>query len=83
MTMSAVSVYILRWLYAHGKVGNAYTNMRNLRHALPVRLRDKTIINRSIKELRNAQLIIIHKKGNCISLNPHRLSETEVKHILA
>jgi hypothetical protein len=41
-----------------------------------------TSINKLLKELRKEEMIMLHKKGTCISLNPHRLKEIEMKYIL-
>jgi len=82
MGISELSVYILRWLYARGNVGEIYTNIRHVRSAFPPRYRDMTLINKLIKELRKEDLIFLHKKGTCISLNSHRLKEIEAKYIL-
>ncbi len=42
---------------------------------LPPELRDLTRIRHAIKELRNAGLVQLRKKGAVISLNPHALKE--------
>jgi hypothetical protein len=82
MGISGLSVYILRWLYARGNIGEKYTNIRHVRCAFPPKYRDMTSINKLLKELRKEEMIMLHKKGTCISLNPHRLKEIEMKYIL-
>jgi hypothetical protein len=77
MPLSVSAVYILRMLYSAGKIGNNYTNVRNLRHAFPKRMRDMTTVAYAVKELRKEGLIIIFKKGDCISLNPHEIHRIE------
>lgn len=77
MALSGVSIYIIRKLYGWNKIGEKYTNIHNVLRALPPKHRSKTILKGCIKELRNEGLVIIHKKGECISLNKHELGRIE------
>ncbi len=71
------AVFILRKLYSWNKVGNKYINLHDVIRAFPRRLRNRKLFREWLDELRKEDLVIIHKNGNCISLNKHRLGRIE------
>jgi hypothetical protein len=75
--ISRESIYILRRLYGWRKVGNKYMNLHDVMRAFPRRLRNKKLFREWIKELIKKDFVIIHKNGECISLNRHKLPEIE------
>jgi len=77
MSLSNESIYILRKLYGWNRVGNKYINIHDVIRIFPKRLRSKKLFRNYIKELQKDGLIIIHKKGECISLNKHELGKIE------
>lgn len=77
MQLSNEAVYILRKLYSWKRVGNKYINMHDVIHAFPKRLRNRKLFRRWVKELLKESLVIIHKNGECISLNKHEIGKIE------
>ena len=73
--MDKIKVHILRKLYRHGKIGESYTPIDNLRHGLPQSDRDMKIIEQVVKELHNEGLVFLWKKNTTISLNPTALDK--------
>ena len=78
--MDKIKIHILRKLYRHGKIGESYTPIENLRHGLPQAERDMSIINEIVKELHNTGFVLIWKKGSTVSLNP--LALDKIKEII-
>lgn len=77
MPVSKEAVFILRKLYDWNRTGNKYVNKHDVLRAFPKRYRNTKLFKIWVKELRNRELIIMHKKGECISLNKHKLDEIE------
>jgi hypothetical protein len=75
--LSKEAIYILRKLYSWKRVGNKYINLHDVIRAFPRHLRNKKVFRAWVKELVKNDLVIIHKKGECISLNKHKLGEIE------
>lgn len=75
--LSKEAIYILRKLYSWKRVGNKYINTHDVIRAFPKHLRNKRLFRNWVKELVNMDFIIIHKKGECISLNRHKLGDIE------
>ena len=75
--LSNESIYILRKLYSWKRVGNKYINLHDVIRAFPRRYRNKKLFKKWITELRKKELVIIHKNGECISLNKHKLGDIE------
>ena len=75
--ISKQSVYILRKLYSWNRVGNKYINTHDVIRVFPKHHRNKKLFREWIKELVKEDLLIIHKNGECISLNKHKLGEIE------
>ena len=73
--MDKIKVHILRKLYRHGKIGESYTPIDNLRHGLPRSERDMRAIWEVVKELHNAGFVLLWKKNTTISLNPTALNK--------
>lgn len=75
--LSDESIYILRKLYSWNRVGNKYINLHDVIRVFPKHRRDKKLFRQWVKELVKEDLVIIHKKGECISLNKHTLDRIE------
>ena len=75
--LSNEAIYILRKLDSWKRVGNKYINLHDVIRVFPKHLRNKRLFREWVKELVKRDLVIIHKKGECISLNRHRLGEIE------
>lgn len=75
--LSKESIYILRKLYSWKRVGNKYINLHDVIRVFPKHLRNKRLFREWVKELAKSDLVIIHKKGECISLSRHKLGEIE------
>jgi hypothetical protein len=71
------AIYILRKLYAKNKVGEIYINNHKLMHFFPRHLRSWGLLREWVKELQKEEMVILHKNGTCISLNPRKLGEIE------
>ena len=75
--ISKEAIYILRKLYSWKRIGNKYINNHDVIRVFPKHLRNKRLFKEWIKMLQKEGLIIIHKNGECISLNKHKLGEIE------
>ena len=75
--MDKIKIHILRKLYSHGKIGESYTPIENLRHGLPRSERDMRIINAIVAELHGAGFVLLWKKNTTISLNPTALDKVK------
>jgi hypothetical protein len=75
--VSKEATYILRKLYTWKRVGNKYMNIHDVIRVFPRHLRNKRLLKEWVKELLKEDLVLIHKNGECISLNKHRLGEIE------
>lgn len=75
MTLPRQSILILRKLYHHGKIGEKYINTHNVLRFFRVQDRNKAAFRYWLTELYRRELILIHKGGECISLNKHKLDE--------
>lgn len=73
--MEKIKIHILRKLYRHGKIGESYTPIDNLRHGLPQSERDMKVIEEIIKELRNSGFVLLWKKNTTVSINPTALEK--------
>ena len=73
--MEKIKIHILRKLYRHGKIGESYTPIENLKHGLPQSERDMSVINGVVKELHNEGLVLLWKKNTTVSLNPMALDK--------
>jgi len=71
------SIFILRKLHSWNRVGNKYINLHDVFRVFPRRHRNKKMFKEWIKELIKKDFVIIHKNGECISLNKHKLGEIE------
>ncbi|RLJ00991.1 MAG: hypothetical protein DRP11_05185 [Candidatus Aenigmatarchaeota archaeon] len=71
------SIYILRKLYTWNRIGNKYINVHYVFRAFPKRLRNKKLFKEWVNELVKLELVLLHKNGECISLNKHKLGEIE------
>jgi len=71
------SVYILRKLYGWNKIGNKYVNIHKVIRIFPTRFRNKKLFKEWVNGLVKEDLVLVHKNGNCISLNKHKLGEIE------
>lgn len=67
--MDKISIHIIRNLYYRGYIGRRHTNIAHLKQGLPNHLRDMGIIKKAVKGLRKKGLVLVHKKGEQISLN--------------
>ncbi len=67
--MDRISIHIVRNLYHRGYIGRRHTNVAHLKQGLPKHLRDMRVIKGAVKELRKAGLVLVHKKGEQVSLN--------------
>ncbi|MFH1364380.1 MAG: hypothetical protein ABIH52_01865 [Candidatus Aenigmatarchaeota archaeon] len=67
----AHKIRIVRKLNQWEAYGGTYKNIQRLQQGLPSYMRDMTAINKAIKELQKEDVVILHKKNTCISLNPH------------
>lgn len=67
--MDKISVHIIRNLYHRGYVGRRHTNIAHLKQGLPKHLRDMGVIKNKLKSLKKSGLVILHKKGEQVSLN--------------
>ncbi|MBL7206172.1 MAG: hypothetical protein ISS36_01070 [Candidatus Aenigmarchaeota archaeon] len=75
--MDKISVHIIRNLYYRGYIGRRHTNISHLKQGLPKHLQDMTTIKKKLKELQKIGILIIHKKGEQVSLN--YIGETKSK----
>lgn len=75
--LSPEAIYTLRKLYAWNKAGGVYVNNHRLWRIFPRYLRSWSSFREWVKELQKEDMVIVHKNGTCISLNPHKLGETE------
>ncbi len=75
--LSNEAIYILRKLYSWNRVGNKYINWHDVIRVFPKHLRNKKLFREWIRELRKRDFILIHKNGECVSLNKHKLGEIE------
>ena len=73
--MDALAIYILRRLYLRHIIGERYKPLEWLFRGLPPEECNWRKLNAAIRDLRNAGLVLLHKKGATISLNPHALRE--------
>ncbi len=73
--MEKIKIHILRKLYRHGKIGESYTPIDNLRHGLPQSERDMRVIEEIVKELHNSGFVLLWKKNTTISINPVALDK--------
>ena len=67
--MDRISVHIIRNLYHRGYIGRRHTNISHLKQGLPKHLRDMSVIKSKVKELKKSGFLILHKKGEQVSLN--------------
>lgn len=67
--MDRILIHIIRNLYHRGYIGRRHTNISHLKQGLPKHLRDMKIMKRAVKELRKKGLVLVHKKGEQVSLN--------------
>lgn len=73
--MDKLKIHILRKLYRHGKIGESYTPIDNLRHGLPQSERNMRIIEETVKGLHSLGFVLLWKKDTTISLNPRALDK--------
>ncbi len=73
--MDEIRIHILRKLYRHGKIGESYTPIDNLRHGLPKSERDMKVIGQIVKELHNNDFVLLWKNNTTVSINPTALDK--------
>jgi hypothetical protein len=75
--MEKLKVHILRRLYDHTYIGNKYIPIEELKWGLPSHARNMKAIHKAVKELVRNGCLILHKKGNTVSINPVMLKKVK------
>lgn len=72
--MEPLKLHNLRRLYDHTYIGNRYIPVEELKWGLPSHAKNMKVIIKAVKELVKQGYLILHKKGETVSINPSFLN---------
>jgi len=77
-TKKELEVLVINFLFRRGRWGNYYFPLTTLVNWLSKAIKNNgKYLIKSIKELIKKEIIMVHKRGKAISLNPYKKEEIE------